>query len=328
MVGFWGYGDSMTNKLKPILLYDHLPGILAAYPAVIFGILALLSLPQHYVSRTVPASVVESLGADAETVNEAGQRVISATEYLAAELPESVFVPNPHMLFWIALSIMIIWYVAYRFNIPKGKFVLLVGLFGTFVGIPVVLEFAGYIRPFTILAGWLQGLAPEVNAGGFFILSLVFFCIWVLNFFWSRANTKVIIDESGLMVNQLGGKGQKFDLIGLKTENEPLDYLELFLAGVGSLSLKTRMGDKPIFEMKRVIGLYRIPVFPFYRGKLAQIEEMLRQQGKSYSSEEQQAVAAASEQADADVEAEDAVASGGEGDFSDAADSSSKQDFS
>lgn len=316
----------MTNRLKPILLYDHLPGILAAYPAVIFSILALLSLPQNFVSRTVPANVVESLGDNTGTTNEAGQRVITASEFLAAELP--AWVPNPHMLFWIALSIMIVWYVAYRFNIPKGKFVLLVGLFGTFIGIPVVLELTGKIRPFTIIAGWLQGLAPELNTGGFFILALVFFGIWLINFFWSRANTKVIIDESGLVVNQLGGKGQKFDLIGLKTENEPLDYLELFLAGVGSLSLKTRMGDKPIFEMKRVIGLYRIPIFPFYRGKLAQIEEMLKQQGKSYSVEEQQGVAAASEQADMDVEAEDAVASGGEGDFPDAPDTNSKQDFS
>ena len=64
----------------------------------------------------------------------------------------------------------------------------------------------------------------------------------------------------------------------LKTENEPLDYLELFLAGVGSLSLKTRM-NKPIFTMKRVMGLYRVPWFPFFRGKLSRIEEMLTRLG-------------------------------------------------
>ena len=80
----------------------------------------------------------------------------------------------------------------------------------------------------------------------------------------------------------MGGKGERFELIGLKTENEPLDYLELFLAGVGSLTLKTRMG-KPIFTMKRVMGLYRTPWFPFYKGKLARIEEMLSYQGKVVS---------------------------------------------
>ncbi|MGB1930833.1 MAG: hypothetical protein ACPHO8_16115, partial [Mariniblastus sp.] len=30
--------------LKPIVLYDHLPGILAGYPAALFLVLALLSL--------------------------------------------------------------------------------------------------------------------------------------------------------------------------------------------------------------------------------------------------------------------------------------------
>ena len=314
-----------TGKLKPILLYDHLPGILAAYPAVLFAILALLSLPQNYVSRTVPAGIVATNETtESSETEESGTRVISAKEYSSAELPK--WVPNPHMLFWIGLSVMIVWYIAYRFNIPRSKFFLLAGLFGTFVGIPVILELAGYFRPFTMIAGWLQGLAPEVNAGGFFVLALVFFTIWLINLIWSRTHTKVIIDETGLVVNQLGGKGQRFDLIGLKTENEPLDYLELFLAGVGSLSLKTRMGDKPIFEMKRVIGLYRIPIFPFYRGKLARIEEMISRQGSS-SSVEQQAATAAIDQSDGDIAAEDAVASGGEGDFGDAEGSPAKEDF-
>jgi len=109
---------------------------------------------------------------------------------------------------------------------------------------------------------------------------------------------RVKIDESGLTVNRLGGKGERFELIGLKTENEPLDYLELFLAGVGSLSLKTRM-NKPIFSMKRVIGLYRTPWFPFFKGKLARIEEMLSYQGKVVSVDRSDKIDAA-EMADGD----------------------------
>ena len=77
-----------------------------------------------------------------------------------------------------------------------------------------------------------------------------------------------------MTLNQLGGKGERFELVGLKTENEPIDYLELFLGGVGSLSLKTRM-NKPIFKMNRVIGLYRTPWFPFIPSKLSRIEEIL-----------------------------------------------------
>ena len=113
-------------------------------------------------------------------------------------------------------------------------------------------------------------------------MSLVFFIIWLSNYVYSLTHLKVQIDESGLTINRMGGKGERFELIGLKTENEPLDYLELFLAGVGSLTLKTRMG-KPIFTMKRVMGLYRTPWFPFYKGKLARIEEMLSYQGKVVS---------------------------------------------
>ncbi len=35
--------------------------------------------------------------------------------------------------------------------------------------------------------------------------------------------------------------------------------------------------------MKRVVGLYRIPIFPFKKGKLARIEEMFSYQGKVLS---------------------------------------------
>ena len=205
---------------------------------------------------------------------------------------------------------MIVWYIAFRFNLPKKSFLMVFGLLGTFVGIPVVLELTGIIKPFSRIAGWLDTLAPEVNAGAFFVLALVFFIIWLANFVWSRTHLRVRIDESGLTVNRLGGKGERFELIGLKTENEPLDYLELFLAGVGSLSLKTRM-NKPIFEMKRVVGLYRIPLFPFFRGKLQRIEEMLSYQGKvvSVDAQEQADVAEAMDQESAD---EEQAAGGGE----------------
>ncbi len=292
------------GSLKPIILYDHLPGILAGYPAALFAILALLSLPQEYVQK--PA--VESTPAVAVTADNADQPLASKETVEAYPW----WVPNPHMLFWIGLSIMIVWYIAYQFNLPKNKFWLIFGLFGTFVGIPVILELTGYIRPFTIIAGWLGSLAPMVNAGAFFVLAIVFFVIWLGNFIWSRTHMKVKIDESGLTLNRLGGKGERFELIGLKTENEPLDYLELFLAGVGSLALKTRM-NKPIFKMDRVVGLYRIPIFPFFRGKLSRIEEILSYQGKVVSVEAQEAADIA-EQMDAEAAAmeEEGSAAGGE----------------
>ena len=254
------------------MLYDHLPGILAGYPAVLFLLLGIATI-------------------------------------FVGDAPEAA--SKRHMIFWIGLAIMLLWYVAFRFNLPKSKFMLIFGLLGTFVGIPVVLELTGFIRPFTWTGDMLGRLAPEANAGAWFAMALVFFCIWLGNFVYSRTHLRVRIDESGLTVNRLGGKGERFELIGLKTENEPLDYLELFLAGVGSLSLKTRM-NKPIFEMKRVIGLYRTPWFPFFKSKLARIEEMLSYQGKVVSVDAHD-IAEISDQMDAEGHDDDDVISGDDG---------------
>jgi len=254
-----------VERLKPITLYDHLPGILAGYPALLFAFMAILSY-----FGTTPG------GNEGDLIDK-------------------------HMMFWIGMSIMIVWYVAFRFNLPKSKFWMLFGLLGTFIGIPVVLELSGIIAPFTWTGNFLGRLAPEVNTGAWLVMALVFGIIWLGNFIWSRTHLKVQIDESGLTVNRMGGKGERFELIGLKTENEPLDYLELFLCGVGSLTLKTRM-NKPIFKMNRVIGLYRTPWFPVFKSKLSRIEEMLSYQGKVVSVDKQDRLdmAEASDSADAD----------------------------
>lgn len=294
------------KALKPILLYDHLPGILAGYPAALFAILALLS--SSLFSRTiVDDEGMAKFNEVRQTLAEQAGEGSLAKEVLSDEtftmVTRTVPMFNSHMLFWVGLSVMLVWYIAFRFNMPKSKFLLMFGLIGTFVGIPVVLEMTGYIKPFTIASKALGSLEPTVDTGGWIVMCLVFFVIWLGNFIYSRTHMRVKIDESGLTVNRLGGKGERFELIGLKTENEPLDYLELFLAGVGSLSLKTRM-NKPIFTMKRVIGLYRTPWFPFFKGKLARIDEMLSYQGKVVSVERGDQVDAA-DMADGDGDGHD-----------------------
>ena len=181
-------------------------------------------------------------------------------------------------------------------------------LLGCFIGIPVILEMTGIFGIFSYLGAALGGLEPTVNTGAWVAMSLVFFIIWLGNYIYSLTHLKVRLDESGLTINRMGGKGERFELIGLKTENEPLDYLELFLAGVGSLTLKTRMG-KPIFTMKRVLGLYPTLWFPFTKGKLARIEEMLSYQGKVISVDRGEVA----EMGDADdADADDIIAGGDE----------------
>ncbi len=255
---------------KPIMLYDHMPGILAIYPAVLFTMLAILSYP---IQRVIPKEDAEQISQ--KLLELPGIKENSLSDFLSTH--KSLI--DPHLLFWIGLAVMIMWYIAYRFNLPKGKFFLVFGLMGTFVGIPIILEISGFIGVFAWMSKQLQGLQPTANTGGFVALALVFYIMFAVNFIYSRTHMVVKIDESGLTLNRLGGKGERFELIGLKTENEPLDYLELFMAGIGSLTLKTRM-NKEIFSMKRVVGLYRIPWFPFFRGKLSAIEEILSYQGK------------------------------------------------
>ena len=295
---------SSTTSLKPIILYDHLPGILAGYPAVLFALLAILSVFSY---RVVDEALVTQLDETKAVYVQSDDANPRTVELLTSETPYPLlndYQPriNSHMLFWVGLSIMVVWYIAFRFNMPKSKFILMAALLGCFIGIPVILELTGFFRIFSWLGSALGSLEPSVNTGAWIVMSLVFFIIWLCNYIYSLTHLKVQLDESGLTINRMGGKGERFELIGLKTENEPLDYLELFLAGVGSLTLKTRMG-KPIFTMKRVMGLYRTPWFPFFKGKLARIEEMLSYQGKVMSVERDDVAEMADAEGDDDVEA-------------------------
>jgi len=226
---------------KPLRLHDHKPGILAGCPAIVFAVLALLSIPDQFEWSWRPVS--------------------------------------PHLLFWIGVVAGVFWYVALRFNLSQRRFFLVFGLVGTFFGIPAALEIAGVIHPFAWLGARLGSLKPEVNAGAWLVLSLLFGVVWLLNFIWSRTHLRVRIDENGLYVSRLGARTERYDLIGLKAETEPIDYAETFLAGIGSLAIKTRTG-KEIFRLQRVVHLFRIPWFPFVRGKHARLLEMLSYSGK------------------------------------------------
>ena len=140
-----------------------------------------------------------------------------------------------------------------------------------------------------------------MSASGWLVGALLFGVVWLANLVGSRTHLKVKLDETRLTIKRVGEKGGRFDLIGLKTKDEPIDYLESFLLVIGSLSLKTHM-NKPIFSMKRMVGLYRIPLFPFRQGTLKRIEEMFSYQGKvlSVDPKERAELAELAEMADED----------------------------
>ena len=198
--------------LKPIVLYDHLPGILAGYPAVLFLALALLSLvPGRSIVGSIDEPAFEAIKTHIDdkvkSLTEAGDTAaVAAYEESKALMSAKTPFFDPHMLFWIGLTVMLVWYIAFRFNLPKGKFFLMFFMIGTLVGIPVVLELQGTIRPFKWMGEFLGGLEPTMDTGGWLMMSLVFSCIWLGNFIYSRTHMRVRIDESGLTVNRLGGK--------------------------------------------------------------------------------------------------------------------------
>lgn len=255
---------------KPINLHDHKPGILAGFPALVFLILTLFALPYQLEWSWSPVSL--------------------------------------HLLFWVGVVTGVFWYVALRFNLTQRRFFLVFGLAGTFFGIPAALEIANVIHPFGWLGRQLGALKPEVNAGAWLIGTLLFGLVWLVNFVWSRTHLRVRIDESGLSISRLGARAERYDLIGLKAETQPIDYAETFLAGIGSLAIKTRTG-KEIFRLQRVVHLYRIPWFPFLRGKHTRILEMLSYSGKVTTVPADQEALLATEEAgelddDADTSAE------------------------
>ena len=210
--------SAKPSGLKPIVLYDHLPGILAGYPAVLFAILALLSAVPY---RNVDENLISKVEQAKTEYVQAAEEGDATAKMLG---PESEFnlinswAPriNSHMLFWVGLSIMLVWYIAFRFNMPKSKFILMAALLGCFVGIPVILEVTGYFRVFSWFGGVLGSLKPQVNTGAWVVMSLVFFVIWLGNLIYSLTHLKVRIDESGLTINRLGGKGERFELIGFE----------------------------------------------------------------------------------------------------------------
>ena len=114
--------------LKPIVLYDHLPGILAGYPAVLFLILALLSLvPGKSIVGSIDTPTFDTIKTHIEgQIKAAGDtNVIKAYEESLFLVSAKTPFFDPHMLFWIGLTVMLVWYIAFRFNLPKGKFFLM-----------------------------------------------------------------------------------------------------------------------------------------------------------------------------------------------------------
>jgi len=228
--------QSDRKRQKPLKLYDHLPEVLAAMPALGVGAVALLALP-------------EQLGA-------------SWTIMPAATL------------FWIAVWTVIGWFIAFRWNMPKRRFFLVFGLLGTFIGIPIVLEMTGKISVFRGLFDIVGLTTPSANAGAYLMVSLLFAALWAIDFIWSRTHMKVKLTGSDVTIFRTGGRTETFELLGLKHQTEPLDYAEVVIGGFGSLAISLRSG-KTIFSMNRVFHLYRVPWFPFIKGKKEKISELL-----------------------------------------------------
>ena len=242
--------ESARRGPRPVKLHDHVPEILVIQLAVLFTVLAALQFSIDLNWRWKPVS--------------------------------------QHTVFWVGAGFALLWAVSYRWNLSKKNFLIVVGLTGTFFGIPAALEIVGKVVPDTL--GWfapfstvgraLGAFAPTASAGAYAFLALVSWIISGVALTWSIVHMRAKLDESGLSIARADGKRERYDLIGLKTETDPFDYSERAALGIGSLTLQTRAG-KEIFTMRRVVGLYRIPLLFWITPKLTRIDELLGYQGKT-----------------------------------------------
>ena len=277
--------ETARRRPRPVKLNDHIPEILVVELAVLFTVLAALQFAFEMKWPWPPA----------------GEQ-------------------RQHTIFWLGAICSLLWAVSYRWNLSKKNFLIVVGLFGTFVGIPAAIEIVGKFTPDAL--GWFAPFTSIGRGLGVARGQRGRLCLpgpGVLDYLGSGIHLEPAASagqagRSGAAHHRADGKRKRYDLIGLKTEEDPFDYSERALLGIGSLSLRTRAG-KPIFSMKRVIGLYRIPLLFWVRPKLQRIEEVLNYHGMAASGFDRLEMPEAMEETDGDRSGNQQ--DGQNGDFSD-----------
>lgn len=263
-------GKAERSSEVTIKLYDHLPLVVSWLPLVSFLVSGALLLPQQ-------------LGAS--------WRILEA-----------------ETLFWVNFAVMWYWILAFFANFDLKKFLFLMAAIGTLVGIPVIVDLLKGGNVIGFVFNWLGVTLPAINASAYFILGIGFFLpLVVWDFVWSRMQTRVIVTPGELRLKRWGQREDTFELIGLKTSHEPLDYLEKFLGAYGTFGISLRTG-KHIFEMKRIFGLYRVWWFPFLPGKKSRIEALIAGTNVNASHREKVDVIDAMDSAQDDHEDHDGIA--------------------
>lgn len=170
---------------------------------------------------------------------------------------------SPFAIFWMTTAMTIVWAISYRFNLSKGRF--LIVFFGTICvfGIPAILEACSpyvpnfhWFRPYHGMALLLGKFAPQASSGAYGVYTLLATIVWLVA--WAAARwgrQRLHLTRTHLIVIQADGKQDTHELVGLHMEEDPFDYSEVVSHGAGSVALKTR-GGKVLGELKRVTGLY------------------------------------------------------------------------
>ncbi|MCB0329076.1 MAG: hypothetical protein KDD70_05420 [Bdellovibrionales bacterium] len=201
--------------------------------------------------------------------------VIAGLLLLPEQLGSDWRLLSPESLFWGLLGVLIYWILALVENFELKKFLFVLAGIGTLVGIPLAIDLTLGGDVVKWIFDKLGVTAPHMNAAGYLVLAIFFFfpqLVW--NYIWSRMQTYAELTSSELRIKRFGQKQETYELIGLKTIHEPIDYLEAVPFGAGAFAIAQRSG-KVLFEMRRIVGLYRSIIVFWKPGKMAQIEALI-----------------------------------------------------
>jgi hypothetical protein len=127
------------------------------------------------------------------------------------------------------------------------------------------------------LAGWwdailrnLSLLDIRMNAGGYFLISLVLFGIWLITMIFFDRQIYMIFTPGQLKVcTEIGGGEKVYDAVGMTLEKQRSDLFRHWILGLGSgdLVVKTSGAQAHHFDLPNVL---------FIGKKVQQIEDMLK----------------------------------------------------
>jgi hypothetical protein len=245
-------------------------------------LLALLTLYEGHRMVTVPSRseaavgkrvTIEKADGSEQTFENREVVVLPKGEKLARQDPRDssspIAQPRLHMargrgygvIFAFVLLVVIV-----ITNVPlRGMWSLMVVVL--LVLLALIFRLAGWWDPILF---YLSLLDIRINLGGYMMISLVLFGIWLLTFVFFDRQIYVTFTPGQLKVRtEIGGGEKVYDAVGMTLEKQRSDLFRHWILGLGSgdLIVKTSGAQAHQFDLPNVL---------FITKKVEQIEDMLK----------------------------------------------------